>query len=550
MAAGDVANDTLGNVTHGGCVAQSASSSFDQVSWVIAISLAILAAISNNLGVNFQKLAWTLKQKDEKKNKYRLVWLFGMMGIILASVFDFVALAFGPQSVIAPLGSLTMVLNGCIAPFMHGEKLRRKIVWTTFIIVTGCAMAVATASHENVICDLDGIFAYFASLTFLGYAIVITFMSCTVALFIRRAEKILTVHGDDGPKYERIFKYHRVSYAFLAGLFGAQSVVFARAIGQLVMSSTRGGQFFLVRWETWLILFALILMIVIQMIYLNKGLERFESSYNVPVFTGTFIVSTAVAGGVVYGEFNSFSQLQAILFPLGVGLCVLGVFALAWGNDEEDGVVDNDIVGSIPEIQNDVSRPPSITLRTPRSASLRLASGGFTPFVIGVVEDPVHVHHHPVRKSIRASSPSHHLGRDLLTGLRTDELINVLHGGVAPPFSTNGNSSGAFFPSSSREREQQRYPPITPRSSLSAPAGAVTGFNNMESPRSSQEAELKQRQMSPTNSKEKPPVVPTPSASPPSTGGNAIAVAIRTASMNELLRPITPKSNIKPPEGF
>ena len=174
-----------------GCTANVSSNSFNQISWIIAISLAILAAISNNLGVNLQKLAWTKKQTNQAVRLYRIVWLLGMAGIILASVFDFVALAFGPQSVIAPLGALTMVVNGCIAPYMHGEKIGRKIIWCTLIIVVGCALSVATASHINDICTIDGVFEYFASYTFLAYALAILFIVTVQVIFIQRFESIL-----------------------------------------------------------------------------------------------------------------------------------------------------------------------------------------------------------------------------------------------------------------------------------------------------------------------------------------------------------------------
>ncbi len=62
---------------------------------------------------------------------------------------------------------------------------------------------------------------------------------------------------------------------------------------------------------------------------LNQGLARFESLYNVPVFTSTWIVFTIVAGGVMYNEFAKFSVIQALAFPTGVFLCCLGVFYLS-----------------------------------------------------------------------------------------------------------------------------------------------------------------------------------------------------------------------------
>lgn len=71
---------------------------------------------------------------------------------------------------------------------------------------------------------------------------------------------------------------------------------------------------------TYAIFGSLVACIVFQIYYLNLGLSRFESLYNVPVFTATWIVCTVLGGGIFYGEFNSFSTQQAMLFPLVCGL--------------------------------------------------------------------------------------------------------------------------------------------------------------------------------------------------------------------------------------
>lgn len=219
----------ISDAIHPGCNHTAAVSEFDQNSWIIAICLAILAAISNNLGVNFQKLAWTQHQKQQASlTKFRIVWTMGMAGIILASVFDFVALAFGPQSVIAPIGALTIVMNGCVASYLHGEKVTRMIVATSIVICSGCAIAVAAASHENVICDLDGIFFYFAKVEFVGYCIFMFVVLAAMELFARNAERIFKQFGECSKEYGKVFAYHRLSYAFMAGMFGSISVVFAR----------------------------------------------------------------------------------------------------------------------------------------------------------------------------------------------------------------------------------------------------------------------------------------------------------------------------------
>jgi len=197
--------------------------------------------------------------------------------IVMASVFDFVALAFGPQSVIAPLGSLTMVSNTCVAPWMHNEKLHGKVVFATMVIVAGCVVAVASASHANDICSVEALFALYLTVRFAFYATILSSTVAGVLWFIRRAERIKADYGVDTEAYRKVFRYHRVSYAFLSGLFGAQSVLFARSVAQLFVGSTLGGRIFLAYPGTYVIIFCLVGCIVLQLYFLNLGLARFES---------------------------------------------------------------------------------------------------------------------------------------------------------------------------------------------------------------------------------------------------------------------------------
>ena len=306
---------------------------------MIAVVLAVFAALLNNIGVNLQKLAWTKKQSNAIRGSvYRTYWLLGMVGIVLAAIFDFVALAFGPQSVIAPIGSLTMVANALIAPWMHGEKLHPQVLKATAIIIVGCATAVASASHSNNICDVDKLFELYFTGRFALYLAVVGTIIVSLILFVKRAERLKAELGEESAEYQKVFRLHRISYAGVSGIFGAQSVLFARTVDLLFIGSTRGEAIFLTYWETYMVLFCLVSCIVLQLYWLNQGLARFESLYNVPIFTSTWIVGTVLGGGVFYGEFYDFTWAQWVFFPLGIILCCIGVFYLAQGTDADDQV--------------------------------------------------------------------------------------------------------------------------------------------------------------------------------------------------------------------
>ena len=53
------------------------------------------------------------------------------------------------ESVVAPLGSMTLVANVVIAPCMLKERVTRMDLFATFLIVIGCVLAVAFASHKD-----------------------------------------------------------------------------------------------------------------------------------------------------------------------------------------------------------------------------------------------------------------------------------------------------------------------------------------------------------------------------------------------------------------
>ena len=66
-----------------------------------------------------------------------------------------------------------------------------------------------------------------------------------------------------------------------------------------------------------------------QIYWLNCGLARWDALSNVPVFQSFWILVSVIGGGVFYNEFNDFSVLQWIMFPLGVLLTIIGVYYLS-----------------------------------------------------------------------------------------------------------------------------------------------------------------------------------------------------------------------------
>ena len=153
------------------------------------------------------------------------LWIAGIVCVILGSLFDFAALAFVDQSVVAPLGSLTLVANVFFAPLLLKEKVYRKQLYCTALIISGSILAVAFAPHAGSDPSIPEMFANFARLRFIMYGLLSTSIVCALRYVSWRLNKI---RRTDLHAYQQVAKYHTFCYAACAGIMGAQSVLFAK----------------------------------------------------------------------------------------------------------------------------------------------------------------------------------------------------------------------------------------------------------------------------------------------------------------------------------
>jgi len=168
-----------------------ATTSFQKYRWIIGVFLASTGSLISNLGLNLQKLTHVraskvaaIQQQQQSgksdsqsessiaRNPYyrKPIWVLGLSLVIFGSIADFVALGFAAQTIVAPLGSLTLVSNVVFAPYFSGESVSRSDLASTMAIVFGSAIAVAFATHEGAELSFDELFRFFTYFRFVVYA--------------------------------------------------------------------------------------------------------------------------------------------------------------------------------------------------------------------------------------------------------------------------------------------------------------------------------------------------------------------------------------------
>lgn len=104
------------------------------------------------------------------------MWRLGLGLVTIASLLDFIALIFAAQSIVAPLGSLTLVSNTVFAPLILGETVNRRDFAATICIMIGSILSISFADHEDSIYTLAELFSFFATARMCAYAITILLM--------------------------------------------------------------------------------------------------------------------------------------------------------------------------------------------------------------------------------------------------------------------------------------------------------------------------------------------------------------------------------------
>lgn len=326
--------------------------------WLLGAFLSLCGSVCTNFGVNIQKFSQNREQgidEDKRRPYYKqpYYWM-GFFLVALGSFGDFSALGFAAQSVVAPIGSLTLVANILFGHYFLKERLGRSDLIGTMLICVGAALSVSFGSHEETEFDSKALRALYGQLAFQIYAVFVGVLLITLyaiirfvepmkqkllslfedletALKERRKDKVMDIQDEiklTEARYAKFEKFHPFFYCFLSGVCGGQSLLFAKSVVELLFETVRGENQFAHPW-VYIFLFCMFFFIVLQLHFLAVALKYFDALYCVPVFQCFFIIGGTVGGALYFREFETFGVLQAAMFPIGVLVTLTGVYILS-----------------------------------------------------------------------------------------------------------------------------------------------------------------------------------------------------------------------------
>ena len=325
-------NFTNGTASGNATVCEEGSGNASRGDFWLGIVASIIGSIMLNLGINIQKLAFVQLAKIPTAKRVKIycypLWIIGFTVYLVGNAGDAIGLTFTAQSIITPLGSVSLVSNLFFAWLLVGEKIDKATLVATALIILGVVSIVVSSNASCSSFTLEILMQRFRQVSFLVFSFF--HIALLVYLLWYTMQKEKKMKGEDGifnlSLRERF--YMRLAYPVVGSLFAAWTVLLIKSSGELMKVSFRSGSTQFLRIESWLIVVGFIVSCPLQIVYIQKGLAYFEAMYIVPIFSSCWSIGSISMGALFWGEFAEFQVWQYFLFFLGVLLVMIGVVLL------------------------------------------------------------------------------------------------------------------------------------------------------------------------------------------------------------------------------
>ncbi|KAI9779131.1 MAG: hypothetical protein M1839_007666 [Geoglossum umbratile] len=235
-------------------------------------------------------------------------WWAGIILMTIGEAGNFLAYGFASASIVSPLGVVALISNCVIAPLMLKEPFRVRDFWGVVVAVAGAVVVVLSAKQSETKLgphEIWGAIARWEFETYLG----ITIFLILLGVWLSGKYGDRTILIDLG----------------LVALFGGYTALSTKGVASLLSY-----KFFhiLTFPVTYLLVTVLISSALLQIVYLNRALQRFDSTQVIPTQFVLFTLSVIIGSSVLYRDFQKATLDRVTKFVAGCMLTFTGVYLI------------------------------------------------------------------------------------------------------------------------------------------------------------------------------------------------------------------------------
>ncbi|RWW06809.1 hypothetical protein BHE74_00054290, partial [Ensete ventricosum] len=231
--------------------------------------------------------------------------------VILGEAANFAAYAFAPAILVTPLGALSIIVSAVLAHFFLNEKLHIFGILGCVLCVVGSVSIVLHAPIEKDIESVKEVWYLATEPGFIVYFCVVMFL--VVFLIFHLV-----------PRYGQT---NLVVYVGICSLMGSLTVMSVKAVG-IALKLTLSGMNQFVYAQTWFFTIVVAICCLMQMNYLNKALDTFNTAVISPVYYVMFTTLTIFASMIMFKDWASQNASQIVTEICGFVTILSGTFLL------------------------------------------------------------------------------------------------------------------------------------------------------------------------------------------------------------------------------
>uniref|UniRef100_A0A0R0K2K8 Probable magnesium transporter n=1 Tax=Glycine max TaxID=3847 RepID=A0A0R0K2K8_SOYBN len=211
-----------------------------------------------------------------------------MISMIVGEVANFAAYAFAPALLVTPLGALSIIFSAILAHFILKERLHIFGVLGCALCMVGSTTIVLHAPHERVIHSVKEVWQLATEPGFLIYMCIVVVVVCILIFYC-------------APRYGTTYL---VIYVGICSLTGSITVMSVKAVS-IAMKLTLEGNNQFIYFQTWFFTIIVIGCCLLQINYLNKALDTFNTAVVSPIYYVMFTSFTIFASIIMFKEWDT-----------------------------------------------------------------------------------------------------------------------------------------------------------------------------------------------------------------------------------------------------
>jgi drug/metabolite transporter (DMT)-like permease len=272
-------------------------------------------------------------------------WWIGIIMMTIGEAGNFLAYGFAPASIVSPLGVVALISNCLIAPLLLKERFRQRDFCGVVVAIAGAVTIVVSAKQGETKMGPNDLWQAIRRWEFLLYVAI----TCVAIITLMIAS----------PKYgDRTILID----LGLVGLFGGYTAISTKGVASLLSDTL---------WRTftfpisYLLVAILVVSAVMQIRYINRALQRFNSTQVIPTQFVLFTISVIIGSAVLYREFESTTATRVGEFTGGCLLTFFGVYLITSGHARNEAGSEDDDFSDTDQQINLIDEEAESSVRKP-----------------------------------------------------------------------------------------------------------------------------------------------------------------------------------------